>query len=354
MKIALITDTHWGARSDCSHFHDYFEDFYTKQFFPELEKRNIDTIIHLGDIVDRRKYINYVTLRKMKDIFIDVCDKKNLDLHVIVGNHDVPFKNTNEVNSMNELFGGTKVKSYSKPTTLTFDGHDILLMPWINAQNYDVAIDAMNKTPAQVMFGHLEIAGCLMNVGMPNPHGMKVSDFDKFDLVCSGHFHHKSTTKNVEYLGCPYELTWADFNDAKGYHIYDTDTREIEFVRNPVSMFRKVFYSDDNKTIEEILDFPFDSYKNSYVKVVRQTNDNPYWFDLFMDKLYKADPIHIQIVDDHLNLDLEDDDDIINEAETTQTIMSKYIDNLPDKVPKEKLDILMRELYSEAIHMDVA
>ncbi len=352
MKIALVTDTHFGARNDSTHFLDYFEEFYSKQFFPKLEAEGIKTVVHLGDIVDRRKYINYVTLRRMKDMFIDECEKRGIALHVIVGNHDVPFKDTNEWNSMNELFDNTFVEYYSKPETLTFDGHDILIMPWINKQNYDVAIDAMDKTPAQVMFGHLEIAGCLMNVGMPNPHGMRVSDFDKFDLVCSGHFHHKSTTKNVEYLGCPYELTWADFNDAKGFHIYDTDTRGLEFVRNPNSMFKKVFYSDDNKSAEEVLDFPFDSYKGAYVKVIKQTVDNPYWFDLFMDKLYKADPIHIQIVEDHLNLNLEDDEDIVNEAEDTITIMNSYISNYPDNVPKDDLSQLMSELYNEAIHMD--
>ena len=148
MKIALITDTHWGARSDCSHFHDYFEDFYTKQFFPELEKRNIDTIIHLGDIVDRRKYINYVTLRKMKDIFIDVCDKKDINLHVIVGNHDVPFKNTNEVNSMNLL-----LREYdnfniyqSEPKELTFGSCRVMMLPWISKDNAQICLDAINGT----------------------------------------------------------------------------------------------------------------------------------------------------------------------------------------------------------------
>ena len=352
MKIALITDTHWGVRNDSTHFLDYFQNYYENEFFPKLEKEGITTIIHLGDIVDRRKYINYVTLRRMKDVFIDECEKRGIDLHVIVGNHDVPFKDTNEYNSMNELFDNTSVNYYSKPKTVSFDGHDILLMPWINNQNYDHAIETMDKTTAQVMFGHLEIAGCLMNVGMPNPHGMKVSDFDKFDLVCSGHFHHKSTTKNVEYLGCPYELTWADFNDAKGFHIYNTETRDLEFIRNPNSMFKKVFYSDDNKTVDEVLDFGFDGYKGVYVKVIKQTVDNPYWFDLFMDKLYKADPIHIQIVEDHLNLDLEDDEDIVNEAKDIMTIMSKYIDSYPETVPKVKLDQLMKELYNEAIHMD--
>ena len=353
MKIALITDTHWGVRNDSQSFLDYFEKFYKNEFFPGLEERGIKTIVHLGDIVDRRKYINYVTLRKMKDIFIDECVKRGIDLHVIVGNHDVPFKDTNDYNSMNELFDKEDIKYYSEPKTVEFDGTDILLMPWINNNNYGHALKTMDETPAQIMFGHLEVQGMLMMVGQANPHGMKLEAFRKFDTVLSGHFHHKNSKGNLTYLGCPYELTWADFNDPKGWHVFDTNTRDLEFVQNPYRMFKKIFYSDDGKDMNTIMDFPFEAYEGVYVKVIKQTVDNPYWFDMFMDKLYKANPIHIQIVDDHLNLDLEDDDDLVNEAEDTITIMSKYIENMPENIPKEPLNNLMRELYSEAIHMDV-
>ena len=352
MKIALITDTHFGVRNDNANFLDYFDRFYTKQFFPELKRRGITTIIHLGDIVDRRKYINYVTLRRMKEMFIDKCTSEGIDLHVIVGNHDVPYKNTNDVNSMRELFDKGDVKYYSEAADIKMDGHDILIVPWINNDNYSSTIAAMASSPAQVLFGHLEVAGCLMDRGNMNEHGMQIADFSKFDLVCSGHFHHKSSTKNIEYLGCPYELTWADYGDQKGYHIYDTDMRSLEFIRNPYSMFNKVFYNEVDKTMEDLLDTDFSGYENSYVKVIKQNCDNPYWFDLFIDKLYQSNPIHIQIVDDHMNLDLEDDEDIVNEAEDTITILSKYIDTLSDNTPKKKLDKLVRSLYNEALTIE--
>jgi DNA repair exonuclease SbcCD nuclease subunit len=352
MKIGLVTDTHFGIRNDNVNFLDYFEKFYSKHFFPHLKEQGIDTIIHLGDIVDRRKYINYVTLRRMKEMFIDKCTEEGIELHVIVGNHDVPYKNTNDVNSMRELFDKGNVNYYAEPTDLKFDGHDIHIMPWINNQNYAAAIQAMEDTPAQVLFGHLEIAGCLMDRGNMNEHGMKISDFTKFELVCSGHFHHKSTTKNIEYLGCPYELTWADYGDTKGFHIYDTDTRNLEFVRNPYSMFHKLFYNESGKTMDEILNVDFEGFRNTYVKVIKQKCDNPYWFDMYIDKLYKVDPLNIQIVDDHMNLDLEDDEDIVNEAEDTMTILSKYVGGLPDNVPKQRLDFLLRSLYNESLTIE--
>ena len=353
MKVALITDTHFGARNDNVAFLDYFEKFYETIFFPYLDREGIDTIIHLGDIVDRRKYISYVTLRRMKDMFIDQCEKRNINLHVIIGNHDVPYKNTNEINSMKELFGDSHVSYYWKPEVVSFDDFQILLMPWINAQNFDDAVASINDTTATHCFGHLDISGAMMDRGNKNVHGMSAKYFDKFELVCSGHFHHRNKISNIQYLGCPYEMTWIDYQDPKGFHVFDTETRELEHIRNTYSMFHKVFYSDDGKTVEEILDFDFSIYENTYVKVVKQNCDNPYWFDLFMDKMFKANPIHIQVVDDNLNLNLESEDDIMDEAEDTITIMSKYIEQMPENIPREKLDNLMRSLYNEALSIGV-
>ena len=352
MKIALITDTHWGVRNDNLEFLEYYKKFYENVFFPELEKRNIKVTCHLGDIVDRRKYINYVTLRTMKEVFLSKYSTGDMELHVLIGNHDVPYKNTNDVNSMNELFENSKIHYYSEPKHVTFEGTEILLMPWINNTNYLDALKTIEDSKAQIMFGHFEIAGCLMQRGMISDSGMEISTFKKFDVVASGHFHHKSKTQNVNYLGCPYELTWSDYMDPKGFHIFDTETREFEFIKNPYSMFSKIFYNDEGKTFEQVMDFDFANYGRRHIKVIKQTVNNPYWFDLFMDELYKTDPIHLQVVDDHLNLNLENDEDIVNEAEDTLTILSKYIDTLPESVPKKSLDNLMRSLYNEAIFME--
>lgn len=352
MKIALVTDTHFGVRNDNKSLLDYQEKFYSQVFFPELKKRNITRIFHLGDLVDRRKYINFVTLRRMKNMFFEPAKAAGIDIDAIVGNHDVPFKNTNEVNSLNELFDTYGVRYYSSPETVVIDEHPILIMPWINNSNYAECIEAMKNTDAQVMFAHLEVAGCQMDKGTINQHGMQLTQFRSFDKVYTGHFHHRSVNGNVMYLGAPYEMTWIDYQDEKGFHIYDTETREVEFIKNPFSIFYKLYYNDQDKTLEELTDKDFSQYENSYVKVIRQTNNNPYWFDQYMDKLAEVNPTHIQVVEDHLNLDLDNDEDLVDEAEDTMTIISKYIDNLGEEVPKNELDKLIRSLYNEALSME--
>ena len=98
MKVAVITDTHWGARNDSQAFMDYFRKFYEEIFFPTLQEQGIDTIIHMGDVVDRRKFINWKTVYQMREMFFDVCYERNINLHLVTGNLDTYFRNTNQVN----------------------------------------------------------------------------------------------------------------------------------------------------------------------------------------------------------------------------------------------------------------
>ena len=106
MKIALITDTHFGARNDSLAFNDHFYKFWEKTFFPYLDDNGIDTIIHLGDVFDRRKFISYKIAKDFRERFIKPIVHRNIKMHMIVGNHDTYYRNTNEINSLYELLGG--------------------------------------------------------------------------------------------------------------------------------------------------------------------------------------------------------------------------------------------------------
>jgi DNA repair exonuclease SbcCD nuclease subunit len=354
LKIALITDTHAGIRNDNPIFHDYSKKFYDDVFFPHLDSNEIRSVIHLGDIVDRRKYINFNTLNRLKEDFLDPLLGRKMDVHILAGNHDVFYKNTNEINALRELIYGSKYNFniYDQyATDVTFDGLPILMMPWICDQNRKQIFDSIKSTKAQIAMGHLELIGFQMNkTASVATHGDNPSDFGKFDMVFSGHYHHRSTDGHIFYLGNHAEFDWSDYNDPKGFHIFDTDTRELNFVRNPYSMFIKLFYNDKDKTMNEcIMDFDYDSLKNTIVKVVIRNKENPYWFDLFIDKLEKAGVYELQIVEDHLNLTLQDDEKIVDEAEDTLSVFKKFIDGADSSIDKEKLNKIIFELYNEAL-----
>ena len=90
MKIAIITDTHFGASNDNLNFNDYFYKFYDDIFFPMLKERDITTCIHMGDVVDRRKYISYRIANDFRSRFIERFKELNIDLHIITQSYLMP------------------------------------------------------------------------------------------------------------------------------------------------------------------------------------------------------------------------------------------------------------------------
>ena len=353
MKIAIITDTHFGARNDSQVFSNYFAKFYENIFFPTLEKRGIRTVIHMGDVVDRRKFINYKTLSQMRHHFFDACYGRYINLHVIIGNHDTFFKNTNSLNSMDclRVHDNHQVHIYEEPTEVDFDGLKCLMMPWICDETREQSLKAIQDTEAQILFGHLEVKGFEMHIGNFSREGVDANLFQKFDMAMSGHFHHKSDNGNIYYLGNPYQITWSDYKDPRGFHIFDTETRELEFILNPLEMFHKIYYDDDKMTLESIQNEDYSEYKDCYVKVVVIKKNNPFWFDTLIDNLYKEDVGDISVVENFDEDFLMGDENLIDEAEDTMTILSKYVNSLNIDNKKE-LDSLMQSLYTESLSVE--
>ena len=351
MKIALVTDTHFGARNDNQNVNDYFYKFYDNIFFPELEKRGITTCVHLGDVVDRRKFISFKIANDFRQRFINRFAELGIDLHIIIGNHDTYYKNTNEVNSMEELVGKDRCNIYTGPEVVEFDGVPIQFIPWINANNYDESMTALSHSPAQIAMGHLEVNGFEMHKGHFADGSYDKELFRRFDIVMSGHFHHKSDDGQIYYLGTPYEIYWNDYEDPRGFHIFDTETRELERIVNPYRIFEKVYYDD---TTTDYTDYDMSKLKDMYVKVIVVNKKDLYQFDKFIDKLLQADAHEVKIVEDFSELDAENvSDDIVENTEDTMTLLEKYIDELDVTMSKDRLKNTMRSLYTEAQDLEL-
>lgn len=350
MKVALITDQHFGARNDSIHFLDFFEKFYSGTFFPTLEKEGVKHVLILGDTFDRRKFVNFFSLQRAKDMFFEPLAQKNIQVHMLVGNHDTYYKNTNNVNSPELLLTDySNINIISSPEVITIDGTNILMMPWICAENYDDSVNMLKTAKAEICMGHFEIAGFAMYKGMKSEEGLDRDLFKRFDFTFSGHYHHKSSSNDIHYLGNPYELTWQDYNDNRGFHILDLSTRTFNFIHNPNVMFNRIVYDDKANDIKTISNMDLKPYKGTYVKVVVVNKTNPYIFDMFMNRLYGAETLDITIAEDFSELEDLDDDEI-DQAEDTVSILNKYVENLTTDLDKDKLKVLMKELYVEALN----
>ena len=346
MKIALITDTHAGSRNDSLIFAEYFRKFYENIFFPTLKERRITDVIHLGDMFDRRKFINYRTLNSWKGMFFDPLKEMGGNVKIIIGNHDSFFKNTLKVNSPQELTKGmSHVTVYDKPTEVSLtDDHKVLFVPWICDDNEKETKELIEKTRTKVAFGHLQLVGIEQNKGSFSIDGYSSSMFKAFQRVFSGHFHHRSTTGNITYLGNPYEITWSDYNDPRGFHIYDTETMEVEFIENPYSMFYKIYYNDEKNDYGDL-----SKYENCYVKIIIENRNNSYLFQILMDKLVDVGVGHISIVDNLFDIeDMGDDIENMEDVEDTMSIIKSCVESLQIE-NKESLNLLMQNLYNEAL-----
>jgi DNA repair exonuclease SbcCD nuclease subunit len=361
MKIALLTDTHFGLKNDSLLFHHAFVRFYDEVFFPELRQRGISTIVHLGDLFDRRKYINFHILHRTRKDFLEQLVAGGYETHVIVGNHDTYFKDSNSVNSIQELvfdrYRAGNFHIYEEPQEIVIDGLRVLMVPWLNPSNMLPGLEMIAKSKAPVLFGHLEIAGFHMDQNQISEHGLDGKIFDKYKKVFSGHFHHASKSGNIRYLGAPYEMTFADLNDPKGFHIFDTDTLELEFIQNPNKMFYRLVY-DDRENKEELMNRDFSQYENKFIKVVVPHKTDPILYDRWIDALLHANPADMSI-NEMMSLEISEEvDEQFQEFDETNmtvvvsdtlTVLNTYVDGIGVEVDKSRLKDIMRELYVEAM-----
>jgi len=354
--VAIITDTHFGVRSDAPAVYHHMRKFYDRVFFPTLEQRGITRVLHGGDYGDRRKYVNYGTARFIEDVYRKPLRDRQIREDVIVGNHDCFYRDSTEVNSIVELYrhDRSNLRVYTQPTEIDVDGCGILMLPWICGNNRDASLALIQQSSASVVLGHLEISGFQMYRGMPSHEGLDPAMFDRFSLVMSGHYHHKSQKAPIHYLGAPYPMVWSDYNDPRGFHLFDTDTQTLEFIPNPYTMFARLVYDDLDKPkswITELVtkitasDSP---YHDAYVKVVVKNKTQAFWFDIVMDALAKVNALDVMIVDDIQSTD-NDGVDMPSTDIDTLALMQEYVEGLSISCDKHELQSYLNRLYHEAV-----
>ena len=345
MKIGIYTDSHYGAKKGSKHLHDYFELFYKNVFFPALEEHGVETVIHMGDAFDSRKSIDYQSLEWAKRVVFDPL--KKYDVHMIVGNHDCYYKNTNNVNSPALLLKDyPNIKTYSSPTNTKVCGIDMTFIPWICSENYDETLKVIKKSKAKVAMGHLELKGFRVNKHLVmEEHGLEANLFSNFTKVFSGHYHTRSDNGTVFYLGNPYEMYWTDVNDTRGFHIFDTETLEHTPINNPYKLFYNIYYEDTPHQT-----FDAREYEKKIVKVIVRKKSNIKSFEKFIDKLYSCGIQELKIIE---NFEIQESEEFnIDEDENTISILNRYIDESEFNYNKTIIKGILQDIYKQASEVE--
>lgn len=350
MKICLITDTHFGCKNDSNTFLEKSLNFFEEVFFPYLIENDIKTVLHLGDLMDRRKFVNFHTLHQVRTRFVDRLNVLDIEFYCILGNHDTYYRNTNSINSVQELLEGRyeNIHICDKPTQLDFDGYKIEMIPWINRENQQEILDYLDKSNASMVCGHFELNGYQVMKGVNFEGDMTDEPLRKFESVLSGHFHTKQAKNNVKYLGTPYQLTFSDVNDEKGFHVFDTETRELEFVKNPVTNFEIIYYDDTEKDYENMIQFGCSTYKGKIVKLFVKNKTQPYTFNRLVDRLFQSEVLLLSIVEEIDQSNIKEEE-MVDLAQDTLTLINNEVDTLTSIENKSRLKQIISEIYMESL-----
>lgn len=345
MNSAIITDQHLDGRKNSQAFWEFFLKFYDEVFFPTLEEKNIKILFDLGDTFDNRKSIDFAAWDRIKKHYYDRLRDLGIQVHMIVGNHTAYYKNTNRVNTPNLLLSSyDNITIYDEVCDIDVLGNTITMVPWINAENQGKVMAHLQATKSEVLMGHLEINGFEAHPGHTFEGGLERDIFSKFKRVFSGHFHHKSRSDNIYYLGNPYEMTWSDYNEERGFHLYDLDNRKLKFIRNPFRMFKKFYYDD---VANDYLKIDLNEYKDSHVKIIVENKTDLYMFDKIVEKFYNIGIHDLKIIEDTQLI--SDDGDIETiEHEDTLTTLQRYIEDMKDNYDKSHLKSIIKSIYIEA------
>lgn len=340
-RVILLGDTHLSARSGSGKFSRFFNRFFTECLYPYVREHRIKEIYQLGDLFDNRVSLSLKAYHACRDSWFKPLEELGCTMHVLLGNHDIVHKNTLEINSPNLLLDQYKnVNIIDRPTRIgEFD-----IIPWICQENESLVFEEFIKRPdaARYCLGHFEFSGFAMYRGSEvMHHGYNSADFDRYEMVFSGHYHHKSRRGNILYVGTPYEITWSDYADPKGFHVLDTDTGKLEFIQNPFTMFYRLVYNNGwSGDISQL--------KEKIIKVVVQEKGDVYLFDRFIDSIKLVGPHDLVIVE---NMDEFKEGEITPEThlEDSSAIINSYIDSITTDVDKTKIKSYVQSLYNEAL-----
>ena len=342
MKVAIITDQHFGFKKGSKIWLDYFQKFYDEVFFPTLKKEGIDTILDLGDTFDNRKGVDLRSLDWAKSNYFDIIRDNGMKMISIVGNHTAFYKDTNDINTIDLMLREyDNIRIVEECEEITVGGLPILFIPWINSENDAKTYQMIKDSKCKVAMGHLELNGFVATHGHVMDVGADFECYNKFKHVFSGHYHTRSNNGSIYYLGNPYEMFWNDVNDKRGFHIYDTDTLKLKTINNPYAMFKVIDYANTPRQMTN-----FEQYRDKIVKVVVREKDDDKSYDMFMQSLSKVNPYDIKVVERTVNMLAPDED--IAQTEDTMTLLNTYIDDLSTDLNKSKIKDILRETYQQA------
>tara|TARA_R100000908_G_scaffold18443_1_gene7082 strand:+ start:449 stop:1543 length:1095 start_codon:yes stop_codon:yes gene_type:complete len=355
-RIWMISDTHLGCRANSVMWLQLIDDYFFNFYIP-LAKKNYkkgDVLYHLGDVFDNRQSLNLAAQNLGIRIFEELS-KIFPEIHVIVGNHDIMRKHSNDISSVDCLKYIPNVTVHKEPKVIEYENVKCLLMPW--RRDADHEKETLKKFKGiDYLFCHTETQGVQTSPSTKHLHdgGNTVRTFSKFKRVYSGHIHYRQEKGNFILVGNPYEMTRSDRDNQKGVYILDLKTGDHEFIENTYSPKFKRYYIND--ILERRMGELKKEFKDNFVDILIPSNVlGKYNVNRFMD-FYDgvARRLEPRIFDEESVNEFEEGTvSDFNGQMNLMQISQEYINSLDyDKDLKEKLIGSVMKLYNETLTPD--
>jgi DNA repair exonuclease SbcCD nuclease subunit len=351
-KFAMLSDIHWGISNNSDVKNDILIE-YIDWYIKLLKKHKIKTVVFLGDWFDSRTTLSVKTI----NIVLQICKKfeeNKIKMFLIVGNHDIYYKDKLEVNSLN-IFNEFKNITVIKEATELYckkTDKSIYLFPWNTFSNEYGKCD--------LMLGHFNFQGAKM-VGTVNKSGETIETLLKVaPQIFSGHFHLRNTyTRNdgeqLITVGNPVEHTWGDYQNSKGVYIYDLNEMNHEFVENTISpTHQRIYFSKFKQKLEDLknvkgnfVEFVVDEKATLEVimKITKAINKRMPIVNCKVDYVFNKTKLSLQ------EMKFDENSDILNM--TKYEYMIQYINENEKEIKEMGMEIstlqtMIKEYYDES------
>jgi len=353
MTIALVTDTHMGARNNCTVFNEHFLKFFNEVFFPTLEKHNITTVIHLGDLGEYKRTINTLILDSWnKEVFKPL---EKYQVWMLIGNHDLFYKHKNTISlqtslELAERFGFNVVTE--RPLKLPMGSKVLDLVPWVSSGNYQEVEEFISNSTADYLLCHMEFAGAPLLPGiLCSESQIDPTLTSRYRKILSGHFHLRSTHGNVTYIGNPYEITWADVNQLKGFTLFDPETGQLDYINNPHTLFFKASINTES----DLANFDISQCTKKHVKLFISSYIKTKDVENLVSRIDKEGVLSLVIQDTKVELDSVDQ--LQSEFPDTLHYIKNFVHKLYDhqniQLNKDRLIGKLEHIYSLAQTLEI-
>ena len=250
--MLFLSDLHFGIRSSSEEWQNniksYFYDFFIP-YITQLQKENADktyTLFVLGDVYDDRKSIDINVNELCIDIFEDLG--KIIEVFIINGNHDLSKKTNKGNSSLRSLSNIPNVNIIKEPTLIIVKPEKKIINKFIAIPYLGSFVDENNTLrtysgKAKYALMHTDISKMKYDNGMQIIGAVDAELFK--GKIISGHIHKRQESKNVLYIGSPYQLKRSDIDNIKGIYQLDLLTNEMTFTENNFSpVFHKIYVKD--------------------------------------------------------------------------------------------------------------